>query len=297
MLIKFGLLSAVPLFVLFTLAVPFSGVNRSSIATTANRLSLDWFKLCPNDEEFSVLLPTKPTVTVEPSAYVYVKGGERVLGHKAFSGYVEDFAFVIESYLASHPERLFSQMRESFKELPLINEEKDEKGIMRRRYLWQALSSVGQLKVFTTARHVYVVTAVSRSNDTNLTRFMSSFSLDLCERVPVDISLNSGSIRYMPATNDSYGIKEVDQKPLIVFRPKARYPSEARQWQKTGVVVLASILRSDGKVVVLEVVKDPKYGFTDEAISAANNLVFLPAKKDGRSVSVRMTLEYRFNLY
>ena len=97
MSIKFGLLPAVPLFVLFTLAVPIGRVNRSSIATTANRFRLDWFKLCPSDEEFSVLVPTKPTVTVEP-LYTYAKGRESVLGHIAYSGYVEDFAFVIESY-------------------------------------------------------------------------------------------------------------------------------------------------------------------------------------------------------
>jgi TonB family protein len=263
---------------------------------TTTRFNFDWFKLCPGDEEFSVLLPVQPTVTIESSGYTYKKGGERVLNHRAYSGYIEDFGFAIESYLAANPERLFIQMYEPFKAMPMISEQK-ESGLIRRRYLRPVESGVGELQVVTTAHHIYVLTAASREDGRNLSKFISSFTPEHCDGPPADLTVNNGSNRYVATTEDSYAQKEVDQKALVVFKPKPQYTLEARLRKETGVVVLKGILSSTGKVEVLEVVKRLNYGLTEEAISAAKNFVFLPAKKDGRSVSVRMTLEFRFNLY
>ena len=38
------------------------------------------------------------------------------------------------------------------------------------------------------------------------------------------------------------------------------------------------------------------YGLTESSIAAATKIKFVPAMKDGKFVSVRMQLEYHFNL-
>jgi hypothetical protein len=47
----------------------------------------------------------------------------------------------------------------------------------------------------------------------------------------------------------------------------------------------------------ISVVKGLPDGLTERAISAAKQIRFTPAEKDGRTVSQYVTLEYNFNIY
>jgi hypothetical protein len=47
----------------------------------------------------------------------------------------------------------------------------------------------------------------------------------------------------------------------------------------------------------ISVVKGLPDGLTERAISAAKQIRFTPAEKDGRNVSQYVTLEYNFNIY
>ena len=289
------------LFLVFSLFNVLYSVNlaKPSALDAAPKFGSDftWQRICPEDEEFSTLLPLQPTVTREHSRhYTYKAEGERVLRHIAYSGYVKDLGFVIESYQAANPERLFVEMNEPFKVLPLL-EEQQKSGFATRKYRWQVDFSVGEVYVFTARSHLYVLTVVSRQTDPALARIFSSFSLESCQRTAIDVTQPQKIERYVPNNEKIYSQKEVDQKAIVVFRSKPQYTEEALQRGKKGVVILNGILSTSGKVIVLDVVKSVKYGLTEAAIASVNNLVFLPAKKNGESVSVRMTLEYHFNLY
>lgn len=86
-------------------------------------------------------------------------------------------------------------------------------------------------------------------------------------------------------------------RPTILYREKAKYTEEARQAKMHGTVVLQAIFRSDGVMVITQVIKSLPFGLTLKAVEAAGRIRFTPAMKDGAPVSVRGQLEFTFNLY
>lgn len=57
------------------------------------------------------------------------------------------------------------------------------------------------------------------------------------------------------------------------------------------------MLSSDGSVKNITPVNALTYGLTEKAVAAARNMRFIPAVKDGKSVSTYAIIEYGFNLY
>jgi len=91
--------------------------------------------------------------------------------------------------------------------------------------------------------------------------------------------------------------KGAAKKALITFKPEPGFTEEARKNNVTGVVRLRAILHASGGVQNISVVKGLPDGLTEKAISAARQIRFTPAEKDGRSVSQYVVLEYNFNIY
>ena len=90
---------------------------------------------------------------------------------------------------------------------------------------------------------------------------------------------------------------EVTRKALITFKPEPGFTEEARKNNVTGVVRLRAILHASGGIQSISVVKGLPDGLTEKAISAARQIRFTPAEKDGRAVSQYVVLEYNFNIY
>jgi TonB family protein len=90
---------------------------------------------------------------------------------------------------------------------------------------------------------------------------------------------------------------EVTRKAVITSKPEPGFTEEARKNNVTGVVRLRAILSAGGSVQGISVVKGLPDGLTERAISAAKQIRFTPAEKDGRNVSQYVTLEYNFNIY
>jgi len=94
-----------------------------------------------------------------------------------------------------------------------------------------------------------------------------------------------------------FNVKDVDKRAVILSNPKAGYTEEARQNKIQGTVVLRLILSAKGTVEQIRVVTGLPYGLSEKAIAAAHQIKFQPAMKDGHPVSMRVALEYSFNLY
>jgi len=90
---------------------------------------------------------------------------------------------------------------------------------------------------------------------------------------------------------------EVDQRARLLQKPEPQYTEEARRNQVTGTVTLRAIFSSSGEVIQIRALNTLPFGLTERAIAAARQIKFVPAMKNGRAVSVRMQLEYNFNLY
>jgi TonB family protein len=97
--------------------------------------------------------------------------------------------------------------------------------------------------------------------------------------------------------NRTFAPKDVTQKARIISRPEPQYTEEARKNQISGTVVLRAVLGSNGSVTGIRAVSGLPFGLTEKAISAAHQIRFVPAQKDGRAVSQYIQIEYNFNLY
>ncbi len=95
----------------------------------------------------------------------------------------------------------------------------------------------------------------------------------------------------------TFGPKDVNVKARILSRPEPQYTEEARKNQVSGTVVLRAVFSSSGQVTNIRAVSSLPYGLTERAISAARQIRFTPAMKDGRAVSQYIQIEYNFNLY
>jgi TonB family protein len=97
--------------------------------------------------------------------------------------------------------------------------------------------------------------------------------------------------------NKVFSGKEVSSKARVLSKPEPQYTEEARKNQVTGTVVLRAVFTSGGQVSNIRAISGLPYGLTDRAIAAARNIKFVPATKDGHTVSMYIQLEYNFNLY
>ena len=87
-----------------------------------------------------------------------------------------------------------------------------------------------------------------------------------------------------------------NMKPQILYQEKAKYTEGARQNRVQGTVVVSVVFTADGRVSAARVVRGLPDGLNDEAIKAAQKIKFRPAMKNGQPVSVRMAIEFTFNL-
>jgi TonB family protein len=90
--------------------------------------------------------------------------------------------------------------------------------------------------------------------------------------------------------------KTVDIKAHISSRPRPAYTREARRAGIQGYVTVKAILRSNGEVGTIRVVRGLPGGLTENAIRAACKIKFKPAIKGGKEVTQIVQIEYVFRL-
>jgi TonB family protein len=75
-----------------------------------------------------------------------------------------------------------------------------------------------------------------------------------------------------------------------------QYSEEARKARYQGTVVLEAIVRKDGTVDILRVVRSLGFGLDENAIQALKQWRFRPGTKGGLPVDVALNIEVNFNL-
>jgi protein TonB len=86
--------------------------------------------------------------------------------------------------------------------------------------------------------------------------------------------------------------------PSVVKDVKPVYTKEAMDAGLEGQIELEAVVRTDGTVSDVTVVKslDRKYGLDDQAVIAMKQWLFEPGKKDGKAIPVLITVEMTFTL-
>jgi TonB family protein len=84
--------------------------------------------------------------------------------------------------------------------------------------------------------------------------------------------------------------------PTVVHRVEPEYSEEARKARYEGTVVFAAIIRKDGRIDIVQLVRRLGFGLDENAIRALKEWRFRPATMNGVPVDVTMNVEVRFNL-
>jgi TonB family protein len=100
-----------------------------------------------------------------------------------------------------------------------------------------------------------------------------------------------------PDPDRVYSSPEVTERARVLSKPEPQYTEEARRASITGTVILRVVFSRTGEVTNIRAVQPLGGGLTEKAITAARQIRFVPARKNGQPVSMYMQLEYNFNLY
>lgn len=91
--------------------------------------------------------------------------------------------------------------------------------------------------------------------------------------------------------------KGVTQAVNIISKPRPQYTDAARQNQVMGVVRLRVTFLASGQIGSVAPISGLSYGLTEQAIAAAKQIRFEPAKKDGVPQTVIRQIEYSFSIF
>ena len=83
----------------------------------------------------------------------------------------------------------------------------------------------------------------------------------------------------------------------IIRKPKPNYTVEARANQVQGTVILRVTFTANGAIGRVSVVKGLSDGLNEQAIAAAHQIEFEPARTDGKPTAVTKQVEYTFSIY
>lgn len=83
----------------------------------------------------------------------------------------------------------------------------------------------------------------------------------------------------------------------LLKKTSANYTDAARQSQTQGTISLSVYFSEDGNTKKILALSNLRYGLTEQAIKAAEQIKFSPQMKDGKPVSVVKIVQYSFTLY
>ena len=83
----------------------------------------------------------------------------------------------------------------------------------------------------------------------------------------------------------------------ILSKEPASYTANARNNNVSGTVRLLILFAASGQVTHILVLRDLGYGLTENAVRAARQIKFEPAKQDGKPFSQVKIVEYNFTVY
>lgn len=264
------------------------------------------------NDEFSILMPEEPSVHLELDV-PYPFGGGTVTRHVEAGAYKDGVVYLVEIYDNSSPEKFLR----SYQKYPTpsrrwkgaVTTEIPLGGLKGRQYVVKTEDLYLVSQAFNSKRRSYVITVAARGEgNPSMQRFLASLRMVQQKSQagvvgPANVTSGnniSGGAQPNPPKDDTgaiYGRDELTRAAALVWKPEPSYTESARKGGITGTVTLRAVLSASGDVSDITLVKGLGGGLTEKAIGAAGAIKFIPAEKDGRLASQRVTLEYNFNIY
>ncbi|HVF46632.1 MAG TPA: energy transducer TonB [Pyrinomonadaceae bacterium] len=259
--------------------------------------------------EFSIAMPDSAKGFTEENDFSMGRGpgATRITKRVLVSALVSRTALLIEFFegdVAGARDQLVERLGQAYKVVKTQDFDGTEVRLLERRQ--EKLYSVQQFVLF--KKSLYVIQAhAPDDNDRVLGLFLRSLTLSIDGKIlmpnlppgddraraqqPPEIVLTA------PATADDEPIKgKPDRDAIILYRPRPRYSPEARMGRAAGTVVLNVVLSATGRVGKIEV-ESGEMALRNPSIAAVENILFIPAEKDGKPVSVWKKISYSFEIY
>src|SRR5437588_3202823 len=160
-------------------------IGRKLLGSLGDQNNSSWFLFVPEDEEFTAIIPAWPTTRSYPVSTFYKTERERILAHRQYGGYGNGLVFVIESFKAERPQRLWDDLLKSNVDQTLVFERDIAfDGVVARQYKstysshYSNYTYTRRLVRFVTKEHVYFLTLATLDETSSaVDRFLSSFRL------------------------------------------------------------------------------------------------------------------------
>jgi TonB family protein len=244
---------------------------------------------------FSVSVPVLPAVHWQLR---YGGNGEKPRRELLFGSYADDVAYVV--YVVEHPSP-GKALKNFVADRSGANVEISD---VTREGLTGKVGRYPQslIHYYAGADRIYEIRAMGAPpDDPRVTRFFSSLSFGTTTGATEAFEgpglPDPQADIQDEAAQKFYAGKETTRKARLAMKPEPTYTEQARQNQVMGTVVLKAVFSADGSVKNIRIVSGLPYGLTERAVDAASKIKFIPAQKDGKNVSMLMTLEYNFNLF
>jgi TonB family protein len=159
-----------------------------------------------------------------------------------------------------------------------------------------AYASVEAVDVSTAGTHQFDVQTTSTSEDTPLPADTATTSMEPPPAV-AGTAVEPEPARDLPPGGVYSAVPPGGSEPEEIDRVVPRYPSGARRAGIEGRVVVRGIVRRDGTIDNVEVIRDLPYGLGDAARQAVSRWRFRPATYRGEPIDVYYTVTVNFRLH
>ena len=288
-----------------------TGVGNSDNQNTASSLEkysapVKWQQYKISDKEVSILLPKQP---------ILIRSGSSCSEKEEniYSAYAEEVVYTLT---------ITSKNKEKASKFCTETEKFDENSFENRlSEIKKSLESVEPTKLNQNGREFikiegkfnehwflndyknkrwFELQITRRENIEAKTKdFIDSLRFD---KKPSGIEIGNGSNQTLgdivnSKENNKNSKKEDSIGILLIHKPRANYTEAARQSQIQGTVTLRVAFLSNGGIGSVSPVNALPNGLTEQAIAAAKKIVFIPARKNGTTISITKIVQYSFTIY
>ena len=109
-------------------------------------------------------------------------------------------------------------------------------------------------------------------------------------------NVNPAAADWKPVYPGVYSIGRAVTPPKVRFRVDPTYTPVAQAARVQGTVLLEAIVRANGRIEIVRVIRPLGYGLEENAAEALGNWMFEPATRMGQAVDVLITVEVGFNI-
>lgn len=127
-------------------------------------------------------------------------------------------------------------------------------------------------------------------------RFVESLKFSAAEGTKVGPG-SPKTLGDMDFTTQTPTTDKTTRSMVLKAKPRAGYTDYARHNSVQGTVILRVTFRDYGGIGAISVVKGLPFGLTEQAVAAAQKIVFLPAREGTNPINVIRQVEYSFSIY